>query len=1002
MNARLVRILLPLTLLIGIGAPRATAASDDERFFSQRIEPLLRKHCFACHSHAAGEMAGGLALDSRSGWATGGDQGPAIVPGKPDASLLIGAVGRQDASLQMPPDEPLSQAEIDLLTEWVQRGAVDPRQVATKPDVDHDPLDWWSLRPLQRPPVPAAPAGKADSPGQTDSPNPIDAFVRQRLDAAGLTAAPPADRRSLIRRLYFDLHGLPPRPQDVADFIADPDPKAYERLVDRLLASPRYGERWARHWLDTIHFADSHGCEHDVYRDHAWRYRDYVIDSFNHDTPWPRLIREQLAADWFFPDQPERTAALGFIAAGPLELSRASTAPTAFEYLDRDDMVTQTMAAFASSTANCARCHNHKFDPISQADYYALQAVFAGVGKGDVEYDTDPAVAQQRQHWNQLLAAAQQRDAAQLLSPGHAAIVDRWEKSQRDQPAIWEPLSLADCQSANGVTLQLLDDHSLLSQGSRPETDTYTIVAPLRLPQLSSLRLDVLPDDRLPGKGPGRADSFNFHLSEFEALVWDAEHPEPRSLKFREATADFNQAGWTIAHAIDGNPDSAWGIHPQIGKPHHAVFVLDEPCQLHPESQIKIILKQLHGQGHLIGRFRMYATGAPAESVEWLPDAVLLAMQVPAADRSESQRTDIAAHVLQRHAQQQLAALPPLQAVYGASPNYSHGKKLAAPMTPKTVHVLRRGDFEKPGDAVAPGALSALESLNDHFQLADPQQEASRRAALADWLADVDNPLTWRSVVNRVWAYHFGRGICDTPNDFGRMGGSPTHPQLLDWLAVWFRDDAQGSLKQLHRMIVLSQTYQQTSHGSAADAASNLRWQMNRRQLDAESIRDAILQISGRIDLRMGGPGVQQFTQTPGAQLSPTLDYDAFDWSGPTAAKRSIYRVVWRGNSDPFMEALDFPELGILTERRSWSVSALQALAVFNNDFVLHHSSVLAARLETQHSALESQVTAACREVYLREPSKFEQARLLDYAQQHGLAATCRILFNSNAFIFVD
>ncbi len=1002
MNACLVRILLPLTLVIGIGAARAPAVSDDERFFSQRIEPLLRQHCFACHSHAAGEMAGGLALDSRSGWATGGDQGPAIVPGKPDVSLLIRAVGRQDANLQMPPDDPLSQADIDLLTEWVRRGAVDPRQLAAKPHADHDPLDWWSLRPLQRPPLPTAPAGKTDSTGETDSPNPIDAFVRQRLVAAGLTAAPPADRRSLIRRLYFDLHGLPPRPQDVAAFVADPDPDAYERLVDRLLASPRYGERWARHWLDTIHFADSHGCEHDVYREHAWRYRDYVIDSLNHDTPWPRWIREQLAADWFFPDEPERTAALGFIAAGPLELSRASTAPTAFEYLDRDDMVTQTMAAFASSTANCARCHNHKFDPISQADYYALQAVFAGVGKGDVEYDTDPAVTQQRQHWNQLLAAADQRDATQLLSPDHAAIVERWEQTQRDQPAIWEPLSLADCQSANGVTLQLLDDHSLLSQGSRPETDTYTIVAPLRLPQLSSLRLDVLPDDRLPGKGPGRADSFNFHLSEFEALVWDAEHPEPRSLTFREATADFNQQGWTIAHAIDGNPDSAWGIHPQIGKPHHAVFVLDEPCQLHPDPQIKIVLKQLHGQGHLIGRFRMYATGAPAESVEWLPDAVLLALQIPAADRTESQRTDIAAHVLRHHAQQQLSALPPLQTVYGVSPNYSHGKKLAAAMTPKTVHVLRRGDFEKPGKAVAPGALSALESLNHHFRLADPQQEASRRAALADWLADADNPLTWRSVVNRVWAYHFGRGICDTPNDFGRMGGSPTHPQLLDWLAVWFRDDAQGSLKQLHRMIVLSQTYQQISHGSAADAESNLRWQMNRRQLDAESIRDSILQISGRIDLRMGGPGIQQFTQTPGAQLSPTLDYDAFDWSGPTAARRSIYRVVWRGNSDPFMEALDFPELGILTERRSWSVSALQALAVFNNDFVLHHSSVLAARLESQHSTLEAQVTAACREVYLREPTEFEQARLLDYAQSHGLAATCRILFNSNAFIFVD
>ncbi|MDA1054440.1 MAG: PSD1 and planctomycete cytochrome C domain-containing protein [Planctomycetota bacterium] len=1008
---------------------------DGTRFFSEKIEPLLKSHCFECHSHAAGEMEGRLTLDSKSGWAEGGGRGPAIVPGNPADSLLIKAVRRGDAKLRMPPDEKLSDANIELLVEWIKRGAPDPRNTKFASNDASDPMDWWSLRVLKRPAVPQA--AQQDGEGG----NAIDAFVQQRLRAEGLPPASRADRRTLIRRLYLDLHGLPPTPEAVAAFVVDPDPMAYEKLADRLLESPRYGERWARHWLDTVHFADSHGCEHDVFRPNAWRYRDYVIDSLNRDTPWARFIREQLAADRFYPDETQLTAALGFIAAGPLELSRAGTAPITFDYLDRDDMVAQTIVAFASTTANCARCHDHKFDPISQEDYYSLQAVFAGVGKGDVEFDADPAVANERRRWNELLAATRSDDRSKLLAPEHADVVARWEQEFSKKPATWEPLSPTMFLSSDGATLKRLEDNSLLASDVRPEKDTYTITVPTSLTKLTALRLDVLADDSLPMKGPGRQDNGNLHLTEFEAFVLDAEATEPMRLGIRAATADWDQAGWTIAHALDGNVATAWGIYPKVGQSHHAVFELEEPRELKPSSQIVVVLKQLHGGGHLIGRLKLYATDASGATAEVLPESVRIAVKLPRDQRTQEQQVAIAVYALRLHAEKQLAALPAPPSVYAVSSSYSHANKLATPMTPKVVHVLRRGDIHKPGDVASPGALSAIGNLAGRFELQDPNDEASRRAALADWLAASDNPLTWRSVVNRVWSIHFGRGLCDTPNDFGRMGGTPSHPELLDWLAAWFRDDAKGSLKQLHRLILLSSAYQRTSRVSsrepdqellsregeapaepgaepgvrrsllggslalpalAIDAENRLLWRMNRRRLDAESVRDAVLQISGRIDLTMGGPGIQQFTQSQGAQLTPYLDYDAFDWNDPTAARRSIYRVVWRGIADPFMESLDFPDLGQLSPQRGFSVSALQSLTVFNNDFVLHHSQLLADKLTASHATVDEQVAQACRLIYLREPGEEEYPLLVAYTQQHGLAATCRVLFNSNEFLFVD
>lgn len=999
-----------LLVMVMLSIPWHSLAADDSRresdrdgFFFDKIEPLLKLHCFECHSHAAGETSGGLALDSRSGWAKGGERGPAIVPKKSAESLLIKAVRREDADLQMPPKKKLPDEAIELLTQWINLGAHDPRTLVHTRKDESDPTDWWSLRPFVRPVVPKP---------TSEAVYPIDAFVLQRLEAAGVMPVPRADRRTLIRRLYFDLHGLPPTPDQVDAFVNDENPQAYERLVDRLLDSRRYGERWARHWLDTVHFADSHGCEHDVFRPNAWRYRDYVIDSLNRDTAWPRFIREQLAADKFYPDRPHLVAALGFIAAGPLELSRAGTAPVTFDYLDRDDIVTQTMAAFASTTANCARCHDHKFDPITQEDYYSLQAVFAGVGKGDVDFDADERVAAERRHWDELLAAANANDQTILSQAANAAIVSQWESKLDSEAAIWEPLRPSAFVSSGGATLSLLDDNSVLASDLRPDQDTYTITAPTSLSKLAAVRLDVLADDSLPMKGPGRQDNGNLHLTEVEAFVVNSKAAEPTRLKIRKAVADWDQAGWTIAHALDGNLKTAWGIYPKVGESHHAVFELENAVDLTPSSQIVVVLKQLHGGGHLIGRLKLSVTSSDGATAKVVSELVASALKLPRDERSQEQQAALSSYVLQHYAEQRLATLPAQSTVYAVSSGYSHGKKLPAPIAPKVVHVLKRGDIHQQGEVAKPGSLSAIGTLSGRFELGELNDEASRRAALADWLAAAENPLTWRSVVNRVWSYHFGRGLCDTPNDFGRMGGKPSHPELLDWLAVWFRDDAKGSLKQLHRSILRTQAYQRqsnvqvsnrtTSAAQAIDPQNRLLWRMDRRPLDAESYRDAVLQISGRIDLTMGGPGVQQFTQSKGAQLTPYLDYDAFAWNDPTAARRSIYRVVWRGSADPFMESLDFPDLGLLAPKRGSSVSALQSLVMYNNDFVLHHSQVLAEQLKASQATVEMQMTEACRLIYLREPLVDEQAVLVEYTNEHGLAAMCRVLFNSNEFVFVD
>ena len=991
--------LLLTCLLISTPLPDTSRADDaKDQYFRSTIEPILQQHCYHCHSHSSGSMESGLTLDWASGWQTGGSRGPAIIPGKPDDSLLIQAVRHTRPELLMPADK-LSAAEIRSLEDWVRDGAHDPR--STAPEKHTISTDWWSWRPLLRPAVPTPPARTDNS--STTPLNPIDAFLLAELDSRKLEPAPLADRRTLIRRLTMDLHGLLPTSEQIAAFEADQQPAAMSRLVDSLLQSPRYGERWARHWMDAVHFADSHGFEHDVFRPAAWPYRDYLIDRFNQDVPWDRMIREQLAADVFFPTDTSLTPALGFLGAGTYDHSAAATAPKNFENLDRDDLVNQTMSAFTSTTVSCARCHDHKFDPISQADYYSLQAVFAGIGKGEISYDADPKIAAERQHWQRLLTAATDRNTAVLSEPAQTQLTSDWEQ-QQGQPATWTPLRLQSFVSVDAAELSLLEDGSILSSGPCPDAETTVVSGNTTLPQITALRLDVLTHESLPNNGPGRAANGNLHLNEVELRLFRPGSPNPERLNIRRASADFSQEGWNIQQAIDGNLQTAWGIHPQEAQPHFAVFELAQPVSLTPDCSIHVLLRQIHGRKHIIGRLKLTVTDAAGDLTLAIPPEIADIQRLPAEQRSPAQRLSLTAFAVNRIASARLAALPAPQKLYAAATVAQNERGTIRYDKPRDIHILTRGDVDRPGIPVQPGALSAIPELSGHFELPPEHPESARRAALAEWLADTRNPLTWRSLANRLWQHHFGRGLCETSGDFGRMGSTPEHPLLLDWLACELRETR--SLKHLHRLICTSHAWARSGNTPTRlheqDPENRLLATRTPRRMDADSWRDCVLQASGQLDLTMGGPGVAYFSTRPGAQLTPILNYSDFNWDTPGAGRRSIYRVVWRGIADPLLEPLDFPDLGLLAPVRGESLSPLQTLTLLNNRFVLHHAEKMAEQTTQQGTTPEEQVRAAVLRTWQRQPDEIELQTLSTLARDHGLAAVCRLLLNSSEFLYID
>jgi hypothetical protein len=862
--------------------------------------------------------------------------------------------------------------------------------------------DWWAVRPLVKPAV----LVRSGQPAC----NPVDAFIGSARDAKGLSRAPEADRRALLRRVYFDLIGLPPSPDEIHAFLADNSKDAYERVVDRLLQSPRYGERWARLWMDAAHFAETHGHDQDRIRTNAWPYRDYLIQSFNQDKPYAKFVQEQVAGDALFADDPQAVVAMGFLAAGPWDESslrdiREDTVDRqAARYLDRDDIITTVMQTFTSTTVQCARCHDHKFDPISQRDYYSLQAVFAATDKADRYYDPEPAVHRRRQELMALQKRVQQNDRSLLLSDSTAREVAQWTERQR-RPSVWKILQPEIFVSAYGATLTRQPDGSLLASGASPERDIYTITSALSLSRLTAIRLEVMSDARLPKNGPGRQpENGNLHLSEFQVQLFTLGTDSPRTLAVTNATADFNQDGWTIRHALDGDEKTAWGVHPREGESHQALFELAAPLDSVPKgSKLVITLKQLHGGSHLIGRPRLSITDA-ALPVQILSTNIQSILQTPATARSEEQRLQLAACVLGERIASDLSKLPRPSLVYAGAGDFPADGGHKPGSAPREIHILKRGEISKPGEVATPGALTCVAQLPHDFTLKAPAAEGLRRAALARWLTARENPLTWRSIANRIWYYHFGHGLAESLNDFGKMGSTPSNAELLDWLAVWFRDEAGGSFKKMHRLLVTSATYRQTTLGQpdTGDPDNHLLSRMNRSRLDAEQIHDAILLMSGRLDFRMGGPSDQQFDLQPGIHVTPKVDYTKFDVDADAGHRRAVYRFLFRTLPDPLMEALDCPAGDQLAPIRNSSMTIQQALALWNSAFTVRYAEHFADRLERCEPDLQHRIAAACEWTWGRLPNTEEARELSNYAQRHGLANLCRVLFNSNEFMFLN
>ncbi len=962
--------------------------------FVREVAPILEKHCLRCHG--ATTKKGGLSLATAGATQAGGDTGPAIVPGKPDDSLLLDVL--TGPKPRMPRNAPALKAEqVALLRQWISQGASWPNNAALK-DRSLDSQPWWSLQPLARHGVPVV---KASDRLRT----PIDAFILARLEQEGLTLRPEADRRTLIRRLTFDLHGLPPTPQEIEAFVADPAPNAYEHLVDRLLASPRYGERWARHWFDVVHYGDTHGYDKDKLRPNAWPYRDYVIRAFNEDRPYTRFVQEQLAGDVLFPGTRDNIVALGFLAAGPwdfvgqVELREGTLDKKITRNLDRDDMVATTMNTFVGLTVQCARCHDHKFDPITQEDYYSLQAVFAAVDRADRPCDSDPQPARQRQELTRKLLDLQQKKQAVVEQIRSLAGPELLALDQR----------IADLsRPGKGSARPEFGYHSRIEP--RPDVSKWVQID---LGQTTNLETIVYVGchDTFNGIGAG----FGFPVS-YKIEISD--DPEFRT---RQVVVDHTSADVP-------NP----GVKPQRvavgGKRARYVRVTATKLALRANDYIfalaEVMVLTPDGRNAALG-----ATVTALDSIEapvrWrkrnLVDGYYFGVSAPdhqpELTRLQQQRqvllSKVDADLLRREAviaqdlqtiKSQLAVIPTSGMVYAAATEFAAiGSFTPTHGNPRPIHILIRGSEKNPGKEVGPGTICCVSGLEGRFSLPGNHAEGERRAALARWITDPRNPLTWRSQVNRVWQYHFGNGIVDTPNDFGRMGNRPSHPELLDWLAVEFRDGAQ-SLKQLHRLLLTSSVYRQTSSHDLAsarvDEGNRLLWRMNRRKLEAEAVRDAVLAISGKLDLSMGGPGYRPFGFKD--DNSPHYQYEEHDPDDPASLRRSIYRFLVRSVPEPFAESLDCADPSLQVERRNETLTALQALALLNNRFMVRMAQHFAARVEKQAADLPGRVEAAHRLALGRAPTADEQRLLTELARKQGLAQMCRLLFNSNEFIFID
>ncbi len=912
-------------------APWAAGGPD----FAHEVWPILERSCHECHG--AERQKGGLRLDARAAAFAGSRFGtrPVLAPGRPEESLLYRRITSADPFERMPAEgEPLSAGEAELVRAWIAAGAAWPAEVGAP---DGPPRHWAYVAPV-RPPLPAQ--------GSTRARNALDLFVEARLSAAGLTPAPEADRRTLIRRLSLDLVGLPPTPAEVAAFEGDAAPDAYERLVERLLASPHYGEHMASAWLDLARYADTHGYEKDERRT-MWRYRDWVIEAFARDLSFDRFTIEQLAGDLLPEPTTEQLVATGF-HRNTMVNQEGGTDPEEFRVAAVVDRVNTTAQVWLGTTMACVQCHDHKFDPFSQREYYALLAFFDStedVGDDDAPRIEAPTPEQLARRTQIEAEVADLELRLATPTPELEAELAGWEAEHRSGLREWRTLRPARAAASGGSRLAVLDDDSVLAFGDLPATDVYELEAPLEPGVVRGLRLEVLTDPSLPGGGPGRPSHANFVLNELAAWLVAPGAPERRIVLAR-AEADFSQTRnepWPEAGTLDGDPRTGWAIAEGEGRPHQVLYELAEPLELAAPARLRLRLEQGFGGGHLIGRLRL-STSAEAPPARCLPpDVEALVARGAARDAEEGRR------LLDWYAAQAPALAPTRArlAVLRAELVFPTALVMRELAEPRETRVHLRGSFLAPGERVGPDVPRILPPLE-----LGPGRRATR-LDLARWLVDGRNPLVARVTVNRLWERIFGRGLVASSEDFGTQGEPPSHPELLDWLALELVDGG-WSVKQLLRTIVGSATYRQSAAVTEAlrerDPENRLLARGPRLRLSAEGVRDAGLAISGLFSPRVGGPSV--VPPQPEGTWAMTYSSDRWEVSaGEDRWRRGLY-TFWRRTSPyPSSMLFDATSRELACARRERSNTPLQALVLLNDPVWVELSLALARRIVREGGA---------------------------------------------------
>jgi hypothetical protein len=999
--------------LIVLWAPSNLAAQTEpakvDEFFEQKIRPVLVQHCYSCHSAAAAQnkkLKGKLYLDFAAGLLTGGDTGPAIVKGKAAESLLIKAL-KYDG-LEMPPTGKLPDEVIADFTKWVDMGAADPRveQPSVKPVRVIDLAEgrkFWSFQPLK--PV-APPDVKNVAWAQT----PLDRFIVSKQEELGLNPNAPTTKEKLIRRAYFDLIGLPPTPEQVQAFVKDESPQAFEKVVDVLLQSEHYGERWARHWLDVVRFAESGGYEFDGFRPGAFHYRDWVIRALNSDLPYDEFVRMQIAGDKLKPGY-QGAAASGFLVAGPYPGQITAKTVERIRYDQLDDMLMTMGGSMLGLTLGCVRCHDHKYDPLPQQDYYALAATFAQTSHGTVNLDPDPAATQAalEQHAKELaVRQAAWHDFASKELPARFAAWQKDSLPQIDMEPRWQILDALSV-TAEDTWLITEDDGLVVFTGPRrKDGDRYTVTTQTGQSKLTGIRLDALTHKSLPKRGPGLSGDGSFALGNFKvtAKPLDPNSKEaPVILKLKPIIAAFEEASQPLKNAVDDNQDTFWRANADGGKVNTAIFEIEGGLPGFPGgTQLTFELK-LADAG--LGRFRLAISTNPGTPT-WAGEiatqhleeikALLAANNntIPEAQRDSLVRwlskfddaTEAVRLAVDSHARvQPRAPLTELYTTVGGG---------------QDVYWLRRGEVDNKNGKANPGVLQVLSRTSElpaPGTAAAPVPADDPRVALAKWMTDVDcgaGPLLARIIVNRLWQHHFGEGFVGTPNDFGAQGERPTHPELLDYLA---QELIRGGwkLKPIHKLMLLSATYQQGNTVSEAnlkvDPSNRYLWYFKPQRLEAEIIRDALLTVGGSLDPSMYGPSI--LDDTP---------------------RRSVYLRVKRSELIPFMTVFDAPEPTQSIGERIGTTVPTQALTMMNSPFVRQQAEKLAARIKpAAGKPLAESIDQAYQIAFSRSPNESERQRMLAFVegQKAMLAGTpedvekvltefCQVLLCLNEFVYID